>query len=183
MKLLFQELKTQIIYNWDLISSLFYSLPLQKPVPHSHFLLCRHTNIESFHRRFDQQLQATWTRPWVFINTNKSLFNLNSVVTEGLFVSQESPLKGGVIIAHQLHEGKHQYEVKQVIKFKKSGNKMFVRWGSTSVQLQIPDFCQKKEHVTRKLQEVRRSWIQRTREDPVLRLRSGGSFGRLKENR
>lgn len=41
---------------------------------------------------------------------------------------QDSSVKGGILIVHQLHEGKHQYEVENVVKYKKvAGEKMFVR--------------------------------------------------------
>lgn len=44
---------------------------------------------------------------------------------------QDSPAKGGVVIDHQIHEGKHQYEVKNVVKYKKpTGVKWFARYVS-----------------------------------------------------
>ncbi|XP_035484045.1 uncharacterized protein LOC118302193 isoform X2 [Scophthalmus maximus] len=45
-------------------------------------------------------------------------------------------LKGGVLIVHQTHEGKHQYEVENVLKYKNvTGGKMFVRRGDKLTQL------------------------------------------------
>ncbi|XP_026194612.1 uncharacterized protein LOC113147655 [Anabas testudineus] len=41
---------------------------------------------------------------------------------------KDSLVKGGVLIVHQIHEGKHQYEVNNVVKYKNTnGEKMFVR--------------------------------------------------------
>lgn len=38
-------------------------------------------------------------------------------------------VKGGVLIAHQINDGKHQYQVENVLKYKKaSGEKWFVRY-------------------------------------------------------
>lgn len=38
-------------------------------------------------------------------------------------------VKGGVLIAHQIHEGKHQYEVENVVKYKTDvGGNFFVRY-------------------------------------------------------
>lgn len=43
---------------------------------------------------------------------------------------EESEVDGGVLIVHQLNEGKHQYEVKSVLKHqKKQGEKFFLRRG------------------------------------------------------
>ncbi|XP_007560210.1 PREDICTED: uncharacterized protein LOC106914636 isoform X2 [Poecilia mexicana] len=40
----------------------------------------------------------------------------------------DSTVKGSVLIRHQLHEGKHLYEVEEVVKYKsKTGKKMFIR--------------------------------------------------------
>ncbi|XP_045889618.1 uncharacterized protein LOC123959545 [Micropterus dolomieu] len=48
----------------------------------------------------------------------------------------DSLVKGGVLIVHQIHEGKHQYHVENVVKYKKgSGEKMFVRRGDTLTQI------------------------------------------------
>lgn len=41
---------------------------------------------------------------------------------------QDSPVKGGVLIVHQINDGKHQYVVDNVVKYKNTiGEKMFVR--------------------------------------------------------
>ncbi|KAF0042991.1 hypothetical protein F2P81_004328 [Scophthalmus maximus] len=49
---------------------------------------------------------------------------------------QDSIVKGGVLIVHQTHEGKHQYEVENVLKYKNvTGGKMFVRRGDKLTQL------------------------------------------------
>ncbi|XP_041661281.1 uncharacterized protein LOC121521237 isoform X2 [Cheilinus undulatus] len=40
--------------------------------------------------------------------------------------SKDSLVRGGVLIVHDIHEGKHQYEVENVVKSRK-GEKMFVR--------------------------------------------------------
>ncbi|XP_037549103.1 interleukin-1 family member A [Nematolebias whitei] len=49
---------------------------------------------------------------------------------------KDSPLHGGVIISHQIHEGRHHYEVKKVMKYKKeSGKKMFVRRGDKLMEI------------------------------------------------
>lgn len=43
--------------------------------------------------------------------------------------SQGSLVNGGMLIAHKVHEGKHQYEVENVVKHKKtSGEKTFARY-------------------------------------------------------
>lgn len=51
--------------------------------------------------------------------------------TEKAFVfipkCQDSQVKGGVLIIHQTHNGKHQYEVDNVVKYNNTGEKMFVR--------------------------------------------------------
>lgn len=56
---------------------------------------------------------------------------MSSPVKESLsifFISQDSRVKGGVSIVHQLHEGKHHYEVEDVVKFKKAnGGGAFAR--------------------------------------------------------
>lgn len=44
---------------------------------------------------------------------------------------QGSLVNGGVLIVHQSCDGKHHYEVENVVKYKKeSGKKMFVRYTS-----------------------------------------------------
>ncbi|KAF1392661.1 hypothetical protein PFLUV_G00030380 [Perca fluviatilis] len=49
---------------------------------------------------------------------------------------KDSLVKGGVLIVHQLHEGKHQYEVKNVMKYKRAGGgKAFVRRGDKLMQI------------------------------------------------
>ncbi|KAK5874192.1 hypothetical protein PBY51_019163 [Eleginops maclovinus] len=50
---------------------------------------------------------------------------------------KDSQVKGGVLIVHEIREGKHQYEVENVMKYKKkrSGEKEFVRRGDTIVQI------------------------------------------------
>ncbi|XP_039991962.1 interleukin-1 family member A [Xiphias gladius] len=49
---------------------------------------------------------------------------------------KDSSVKGGILIVHQLHEGKHQYEVENVVKYKKvAGEKMFVRRGDKLMQI------------------------------------------------
>lgn len=41
---------------------------------------------------------------------------------------QDSVVKGSVLIMHQIHNGKHKYEVDNVVKYKNTtGEKMFVR--------------------------------------------------------
>uniref|UniRef100_A0A8C9X2H3 Interleukin-1 beta n=2 Tax=Sander lucioperca TaxID=283035 RepID=A0A8C9X2H3_SANLU len=47
---------------------------------------------------------------------------------------KDSLVKGGVLIAHHLHEGKHQYDVKNVMK-RASGGKAFVRRGDKLMQI------------------------------------------------
>ncbi|XP_074522608.1 uncharacterized protein LOC141787826 [Halichoeres trimaculatus] len=47
---------------------------------------------------------------------------------------KDSVVKGGVLIVHQVHEGKHQYQVENVMKSKK-GDKMFVRRGDKLMQI------------------------------------------------
>ncbi|KAM3625168.1 uncharacterized protein V6R79_007919 [Siganus canaliculatus] len=51
--------------------------------------------------------------------------------------TKDSLVKGGVLISHQIdHEGKHQYEVKNVVKYKKgSGEKAFARRGDKLLQI------------------------------------------------
>nr|BAM66992.1 interleukin 1 beta like 2 [Paralichthys olivaceus] len=46
----------------------------------------------------------------------------------------DSSVNGGVLIVHQVHEGKHQYEVENVYK-KQIGKKMFVRRGDRLMQI------------------------------------------------
>ncbi|KAG7234633.1 hypothetical protein INR49_004158 [Caranx melampygus] len=47
-----------------------------------------------------------------------------------------STVQGGVLVVHQLHDGKHQYEVGNVVKYKKTaGEKMFVRRGDKLLQI------------------------------------------------
>ncbi|XP_074475596.1 uncharacterized protein LOC141758272 isoform X1 [Sebastes fasciatus] len=48
---------------------------------------------------------------------------------------QDSLVKGGVLIVHQIHEGKHQYEVGNVMKYKKASQKVFVRRGDKLIQI------------------------------------------------
>ncbi|XP_042343960.1 interleukin-1 family member A [Plectropomus leopardus] len=49
---------------------------------------------------------------------------------------KDSRVKGGVLISHQIHEGRHQYEVQNVLKYNKvSGEKMFVRRGDKLMQV------------------------------------------------
>lgn len=56
------------------------------------------------------------------INKNTFLF---------IFEYQESVVQGSMLIVHKLHEGKHQYEVENVVKYKKtSGEKAFARYSS-----------------------------------------------------
>lgn len=51
-------------------------------------------------------------------------------------------MKGGVLIVHQTHEGKHQYEVENVLKYKNvTGGKMFVRYKSKKTVYQTPNEC------------------------------------------
>ncbi|XP_033485040.1 interleukin-1 family member A [Epinephelus lanceolatus] len=53
---------------------------------------------------------------------------------------QDSRVKGGVLIVHQIHDGKHQYEVENVVKYKKEiGEKMFVRRGDKLMQINNMD--------------------------------------------
>ncbi|KAI3377495.1 hypothetical protein L3Q82_008666 [Scortum barcoo] len=49
---------------------------------------------------------------------------------------KDSLVNGGVLIVHEIHEGKHQYEVENVLKYKKaSGEKAFVRKGDKLMQI------------------------------------------------
>ncbi|XP_059211251.1 uncharacterized protein LOC131989906 [Centropristis striata] len=49
---------------------------------------------------------------------------------------KDSLVKGGVLINHQIHEGKHQYEVENVVKYRKAiGKKAFVRRGDKLMQI------------------------------------------------
>ncbi|XP_069553688.1 uncharacterized protein [Brachyistius frenatus] len=49
---------------------------------------------------------------------------------------KDSLVNGGVLIVHQIHDGKHQYEVESVMKYKKAiGKKMFVRRGDKLMQI------------------------------------------------
>ncbi|XP_070775922.1 uncharacterized protein [Enoplosus armatus] len=49
---------------------------------------------------------------------------------------KDSLVKGGVLIVHKIHEGKHEYEVENVIKYQKaSGGKPFVRRGDKLMQI------------------------------------------------
>ncbi|KAF7212353.1 interleukin-1 family member A [Nothobranchius furzeri] len=49
---------------------------------------------------------------------------------------KDSLVNGGVIITHQIREGKHHYEVEKVMKYKKeSGRKMFVRRGDKLMEI------------------------------------------------
>ncbi|KAK9542986.1 hypothetical protein VZT92_000803 [Zoarces viviparus] len=47
---------------------------------------------------------------------------------------EDSVVKGGVLIVHHIHEGKHQYEVENV-KYKKAREKAFVRRGDKLMQV------------------------------------------------
>uniref|UniRef100_UPI0037E9397C uncharacterized protein n=1 Tax=Semicossyphus pulcher TaxID=241346 RepID=UPI0037E9397C len=47
---------------------------------------------------------------------------------------KDSLVKGGVLVVHQIQEGKHQYEVENVMKHRK-GEKMFVRRGDKLMQV------------------------------------------------
>ncbi|XP_040017811.2 uncharacterized protein LOC120808760 isoform X2 [Gasterosteus aculeatus] len=51
---------------------------------------------------------------------------------------QDAVVKGGVLIAHHIREGKHQYEVENV-RFKKASEKAFVRRGDKLMQLNGKD--------------------------------------------
>ncbi|KAK2853828.1 hypothetical protein Q5P01_006489 [Channa striata] len=45
-------------------------------------------------------------------------------------------VKGGVLIVHQIHDGKHQYEVENVVRYKNTaGEKLFVRRGDKLMQI------------------------------------------------
>ncbi|XP_054900791.1 uncharacterized protein LOC129369429 isoform X2 [Poeciliopsis prolifica] len=47
-----------------------------------------------------------------------------------------STVKGSVLIRHQLHEGKHHYEVGEVVKYKnQTGRKMFIRRGDKLMEI------------------------------------------------
>ncbi|XP_040897639.1 uncharacterized protein LOC121184198 isoform X1 [Toxotes jaculatrix] len=49
---------------------------------------------------------------------------------------KDSAVQGGVFITHQIHEGKHEYEVKNVVKYKNAtGGKMFIRRGDKLMQI------------------------------------------------
>ncbi|XP_038139189.1 interleukin-1 family member A [Cyprinodon tularosa] len=49
---------------------------------------------------------------------------------------KDSLVNGGVLIVHQMYEGKHHYEVGNVVKYKKeTGKKMFVRKGDTLMEI------------------------------------------------
>lgn len=53
---------------------------------------------------------------------------------------QESWVKGGILITHDIQEGKHQYEVKNIIKSKRgTGHKSFVRKGDKLLQVNGSD--------------------------------------------
>ncbi|XP_070684721.1 uncharacterized protein [Pempheris klunzingeri] len=53
---------------------------------------------------------------------------------------KDSLVKGGVLIGHMIQEGKHQYEVENVVKYKKgSGEKSFVRKGDKLMQINNTD--------------------------------------------
>lgn len=46
-----------------------------------------------------------------------------------LFKRQESKALGGILIAHNLQEGKHEYKVENVVKYEKmSGERTFARY-------------------------------------------------------
>ncbi|XP_034535407.1 interleukin-1 family member A isoform X2 [Notolabrus celidotus] len=51
---------------------------------------------------------------------------------------KESVMKGGVLIVHQVSEGKHEYQVENVMKSRK-GEKMFVRRGDKLMQINGTD--------------------------------------------
>ncbi|XP_034050484.1 interleukin-1 family member A [Thalassophryne amazonica] len=53
---------------------------------------------------------------------------------------KDSVIRGSVIIAHRIHDGKHKYEVENVIKFqKRKGEKLFVRKGDKLVEINNVD--------------------------------------------
>ncbi|XP_029354068.1 uncharacterized protein LOC115040989 [Echeneis naucrates] len=53
---------------------------------------------------------------------------------------KDSTVKGGVFIIHHIHEGKHQYDVGDVVKHKNpTGEKMFVRKGDKLMQINSMD--------------------------------------------
>ncbi|XP_014895315.1 uncharacterized protein LOC106952009 isoform X1 [Poecilia latipinna] len=48
----------------------------------------------------------------------------------------DSTVKGSVLIRHELHEGKHFYEVEEVVKYKnKTGKRMFIRRGDKLMEI------------------------------------------------
>ncbi|XP_037339655.2 uncharacterized protein LOC119225998 [Pungitius pungitius] len=51
---------------------------------------------------------------------------------------QDAVVRGGVLISHHIHEGKHQYQVENV-RFKKASEKAFVRRGDKLMQLNGKD--------------------------------------------
>lgn len=55
---------------------------------------------------------------------------------------QDAVVKGGVLIAHHIREGKHQYEVENV-RFKKASEKAFVRYESfvNTKSMCVEAFC------------------------------------------
>ncbi|TNM90894.1 hypothetical protein fugu_003183 [Takifugu bimaculatus] len=55
---------------------------------------------------------------------------------------KESEVKGGLFISHKLHEGNHQYEVENVMKYKNgSGEKTFARRGDKLTQINSMSLC------------------------------------------
>uniref|UniRef100_A0A8C4I0X5 Interleukin-1 beta n=2 Tax=Dicentrarchus labrax TaxID=13489 RepID=A0A8C4I0X5_DICLA len=94
---------------------------------HSYFPFCSCKAEALTHEGFKRVLH-TWC--WLY---SLALSAANTVDTMDL---KDSTVKGGVLILHQFHEGKHQYKVENVVKYKKaSGEKLFVRRGDKLMQI------------------------------------------------
>ncbi|XP_010730145.3 uncharacterized protein il1fma [Larimichthys crocea] len=52
---------------------------------------------------------------------------------------KDSLVKGGVLIVHQIHEGKHQYDVENVVKYKKTAGDRALRKGDKLMQINGAD--------------------------------------------
>lgn len=68
---------------------------------------------------------------YISVDTSMYLVDVYEKICFFIPKCQDSVVNGGVLIEHQIHEGKHQYEVKDVVKYKKgSGGKAFARYDS-----------------------------------------------------
>lgn len=73
--------------------------------------------------------QAVGEKKNVFKQHNNLQRNLNVNMFFFPFERQESVALGGILIAHNLEEGKHEYRVENVVKYqKKSGERTFARY-------------------------------------------------------